>query len=98
MAKYEKPELIVLSSKGQIVIPQRIRQRLDLKPKSQLLAYGYKDAVVLKKVRVSDAVQEMRRIWRIVDRRIEKHGLKMLSEREIAEEIERYRREKGLLK
>ena len=35
MAKYEKPELIVLSSKGQIVIPQTIRQKLDLKPKSQ---------------------------------------------------------------
>ncbi len=98
MAKYEKPELIVLSSKGQVVIPQAIRQKLGLKAKSQLLAYRYKDTVVLKKVRVPDAVQEMQRIWRNVDRRIEKYGLKRLSEREIAQEIERYRREKSLLK
>lgn len=98
MAKYEKPELIVLSSKGQVVIPQAIREKLGLKARSQLLAYGYKDTVVLKKVRVPDAVQEMQRIWRSVDKRIEKYGLKRLSEREIAKEIERYRREKGLLK
>jgi AbrB family looped-hinge helix DNA binding protein len=98
MAKYEKPELIVLSSKGQVVIPQAIRQRLGLKAKSQLLAYRYKDAVVLKKVRMPDAVREMERIWRSVDRRIEKYGLKRLTGREIAQEIERYRREKSLLK
>ena len=98
MANYEKPELIVLSSKGQVVIPQAIRQRLALKPKSQLLAYGYKDAVILKKVYVPDAVREMRRILRNVDKRIAKCGLRRLSEREIIEEIERYRREKGLLR
>jgi len=98
MAKYEKPELIALSSKGQVVIPQAIRQKLGLKAKSQLLAYGYKDTVVLKKVRVPDAVQEIRRIWKRIDSRIESRGLRRLSEREINAEIQRYRREKGLLK
>jgi AbrB family looped-hinge helix DNA binding protein len=98
MARYDKPELIVLSSKGQVVIPQAIRQELGLKPKSQLLAYRYKDAVILKKMYVPDAVDEMKKIWKHVDKRIAKYGLKRLSEREIGEEIERYRREKGLLK
>ena len=98
MAKYEKPELIVLSSKGQVVIPQGIRKKLGLKPKSQLLAYGYKDTVVLKKVRVPDVVQEMQRIWDKIDRRIEEKGLRRLSMREINAEIHRYRREKGLIK
>jgi len=97
MAKYEKPELIVLSSKGQVVIPQAIRQKLGLKAKSQLLAYHYKDTVVLKKVRLPDAVREMQRIWERVDRRVEKYGLRRLSMRDINAEIHRYRREKGIL-
>lgn len=98
MAKYEKPELITVSSKGQVVIPQSIREKLGLMAKSQLLVYGYKDAVILKKVYVQNPVQELRKIWREIDRRVEKYGLRRLSEREIAEEIQRYRREKGLLK
>lgn len=91
MTKHEKPELIVLSSKGQIVIPQAIRQKLGLKAKSQLLAYGYKDSVVLKKVSLPDAVQEMQRIWRSVDRRMRKYGLRRLSEEEINDVVQKFR-------
>ncbi len=98
MKKYEKPELISVSSKGQVVIPQSIREKLSLTPRSQLLAYSYRDAVILKKVYVPNPIQEMRRIWKEIDKRIEKYGLRRLNEREIAEEIQRYRREKGLLK
>lgn len=95
MVKYDRPELIRVSSKGQVVIPQSIRQKLGLNPKSQLLAYSYKDAVILKKVRMLEPVQELRRIWEQIDRRVARYGLRRLGEREIAEEIERYRREKG---
>jgi AbrB family looped-hinge helix DNA binding protein len=98
MAKYDKPELIVLSSKGQVVIPQEIRKKLGLKAKSQLLAFHYRDTVVLKKVRVPEALQEMQRIWENVDRRVEKYGLRRLSMREINAEVHKYRREKGILK
>jgi AbrB family looped-hinge helix DNA binding protein len=97
MPKLEKPELVSVSSKGQVVIPQAIRQKLGLKAKSQLLAYGFDDGVVLKIVHIPNPVRELKRIWRSVDRRVKQHGLRRLDEHEIAEEIERYRRAKGLL-
>ena len=42
-------------------------------------------------------VRELKRIWRDVSRRVKKYGLRRLDEREIAEEIERYRGSKGLI-
>jgi hypothetical protein len=53
---------------------------------------------VLKKVQAPYALQEMQRIRKSVDRRIEKHGLRRLSRREINTEIHRHRREKSMLK
>ncbi len=37
-----------MSSKGQIVIPEEIRDRLGLKPGVQFLVLGEKDVVILK--------------------------------------------------
>jgi AbrB family looped-hinge helix DNA binding protein len=37
-----------MSSKGQVVIPEEIRNRLNLKPGSQFVVIGEKDTVVLK--------------------------------------------------
>ena len=39
-----------MSSKGQIVIPEEIRKRLDLKPGSQFVVVGEKDTVILKTI------------------------------------------------
>lgn len=40
-----------LSSKGQIVIPEEIRQQLGLKSGTQLLVMGDKDVVILKVIK-----------------------------------------------
>lgn len=37
-----------MSSKGQVVIPEEIRKRLDLKSGSQFVVVGEKDTVILK--------------------------------------------------
>jgi len=37
-----------MSSKGQIVIPEEIRDRLGLKPGAQFVVIGEKDVVILK--------------------------------------------------
>ena len=39
-----------MSSKGQIVIPETIREKLGLKPGSQFIVLGDKDIVILKSI------------------------------------------------
>ena len=39
-----------LSSKGQVVIPEEIRERLGLKPGDQFVVVGDKDVVILKAI------------------------------------------------
>ena len=92
MARYEKPDLTVVSAKGQVVIPQSIRERLGIGPKTKLLVYGYQDAVVLKKLEIPDATRELEEIYRKVDARIAKHG--ELTDEEINEVIQEHRRKK----
>ncbi|MEM2989360.1 MAG: AbrB/MazE/SpoVT family DNA-binding domain-containing protein [Candidatus Bathyarchaeia archaeon] len=90
MAGREEPDVVVVSSKGQIVIPQRIRERLGIKPKSKLLAYSYRGAIIMKKLEVPDIEKELRDIYREVNERIDKYG--ELTWEEIQEEIEGHRR------
>lgn len=39
-----------MSSKGQVVIPEKIRKELNLKPGSQFVVVGDRDVVILKAV------------------------------------------------
>lgn len=41
-----------MSSKGQVVIPEDIRKRLNLKPGAQFVVVGEKDVVILKAISV----------------------------------------------
>jgi AbrB family looped-hinge helix DNA binding protein len=43
-----EPATTRLSSKGQVVIPEEIRNRLRLKPGAQFLVLGDRDVVILK--------------------------------------------------
>ncbi len=92
MAKYEKADVTVVSGKGQVVIPQSIRQRLGIKPKTRLLVYGYQDAVIMKKMEIPDVVEDLKALYRRIAPRIAKYG--ELSEEEIGEIIQAHRREK----
>ena len=40
-----------MSSKGQVVIPDDIRKRLNLKPGSKFIVVGDKDVVILKSIK-----------------------------------------------
>jgi len=92
VARVEKPDVTVVSSKGQVVLPQNIRKKLGIGPKTKLLVYGYQDAVVLKKLEIPDVTKELKEIYRKVDVRIAKYG--ELTDEEINEVIQEYRRKK----
>ena len=92
MSKYateEEADITSVSDKGQVVIPIYLRNRLGLKPRSKLLVYGVKDAIVLKKLTLPDMKKEMQSLWKEIDVKIAKQG--EMTEKEIQIEIERYR-------
>ena len=44
-----------MSSKGQVVIPEEVRDRLDLKAGTQFVVVGNRDAVILKAISAPSA-------------------------------------------
>lgn len=46
-----------LSSKGQVVIPEEIRNRLGLKPGAQFVVLGEDDVVILKMIQAPDMAE-----------------------------------------
>ena len=91
MSKYttEEVDITSVSDKGQVVIPMYLRNKLGLEPRSKLLVYSVKDAIVLKKLTLPDMKKEMRSLWKEIDVKIAKYG--EMTEKEIQLEIERYR-------
>ena len=93
MAETEKAELTILSEKGQVVIPAKIRSKMGLKPKTKFLVYECNDSVILRKFEEPDLSKELEAMYKRVDERIAKYG--ELTQDDIEEEIQKYRKEKA---
>ncbi len=78
----EELEVTTMSEKGQVVIPQSIRNELGIKPKTKFLVYGRGDTVIMKKLTLPDLKKEWEDIFKLMD----KKELKM-SDKEIQKEI-----------
>jgi AbrB family looped-hinge helix DNA binding protein len=92
MAQNEKAGLTILSEKGQVVIPAKIRLRMGLKPKTKFLVYECNDSVILKKFEEPDYSKELEAMYKRVDERIAKYG--ELSNDEINQIIYEHRQKK----
>ena len=79
-----------MSSKGQVVIPESIRKRLDLKEGVQFLVIGDADVVILKVV-VPPNLNEFRALIKEARRQAKEAGLK---QSDVTSAIERARRHK----
>jgi len=64
-----------LSSKGQVVIPEEIRQRLGLKEGAQFVVVGDRDVVILKAI-APPAMEEFDDLVRRARRAARKAGMK----------------------
>lgn len=85
---------IKMSSKGQIVIPQDVRNEADAGEGTVFAVIGSKDTIVLKKVETpskEELIKNLERIAKEGQKRAERLGIK---ESDVPELIERLRREK----
>jgi len=87
-----EPEITTMSVKGQVVIPQALREKLKIGPKTKLLVYGEGDTIILKRLYLPDLREEWGKIRQIIEERNRKYG--PLTEEDIKKEVEAYRREK----
>ncbi len=76
-----------MSSKGQIVIPEEIRKRLDLKTGSKFVVLGSNDVVILKAIS-HPSIEEFDELITEARKQAKKIGLKPL---DISEAISRAR-------
>jgi len=79
---------VKVSAKGQIVIPQKIRKYLKIKPRTKFAVYAKNDMIIMKAFEVPNLEKEWSKIFRIAD----KKNLK-ISEKEVNDEIKSYRAE-----
>jgi bifunctional DNA-binding transcriptional regulator/antitoxin component of YhaV-PrlF toxin-antitoxin module len=92
MLALEKAEVVVVSTKGQVVIPQYLRQRMKIGVKTKLLIYPYEDALIMKKLDVNDVEKKLRAIYRRIKSRADRYGA--LDDSEINSIVQRYRHAK----
>ena len=87
-------ETVKMSSKGQIVIPQNIREELHVDEGSMFAVIGSKDSVILKKIETpskEDLIRSLERIAKEGRKRAERLGIK---ESDVQGLIHRIRKQK----
>jgi len=86
-----EPEIAIVGTKGQIVIPQRFRNELQISSKTKLIVYKQGDNIVVTKLKVPPLKAELKDLFSDVDKQT---CGKKVSEKVILKEIQAYRLEK----
>ncbi|MEW6603055.1 MAG: AbrB/MazE/SpoVT family DNA-binding domain-containing protein [Thermoproteota archaeon] len=82
----QETEITTMSEKGQVVIPQKIRKSLKIKPRTKFAVYAKNDMIIMKAFEVPSLEKQWAEIFDIAD----KKNLK-ISEKEVRDEIQSYR-------
>ena len=90
MQEIDEAEIITVSEKGQVVIPQKIRKEMKIKPRSKLLVYGKGNVIIMKPIELPDMKKEWQEIFRIMDGK----NIKPMSPEEVSDIIHKYRKER----
>jgi bifunctional DNA-binding transcriptional regulator/antitoxin component of YhaV-PrlF toxin-antitoxin module len=86
-----EPEIAIVGTKGQIVIPQRLRRELKIISKTKLIVYRKGDKLVLSRLEIPPLREELKDLFSEIDKR---NKGKKVSDEEILKEIQAYRLEK----
>ena len=87
----EEPEIAIVGTKGQIVIPQRLRKELKIISKTKLIVYRKGDKIVVTKLKVPPLREELKDLFSEIDKQ---NKDKKISDKDILKEIQTYRLEK----
>jgi len=87
----EEPEIAIVGTKGQIVIPQRLRKELNIISKTKLIVYRLGDKIVVTKLELPPLREELADLFNEIDKQ---NKGKKISDKEILTEIQTYRLEK----
>ncbi len=85
VARMDEPEIAVVGTKGQIVIPQKIRRELRIDPKTRIAFFTRGNKLVLAKVELPTLEDELKSLFREIDERYK--GKRKPSERQILDAV-----------
>jgi len=88
----EEPEIAIVGTKGQMVIPQRIRKEMGIGTKTKLAVYMRGNKLVVTKLELPQLGEELKGLFREIDERYRRK--RRPTEREILASIQSYRSEK----
>ena len=88
----EEPELATVGTKGQVVIPQKLRRELRIEPKTRLAIFSREGKLVAVKIEAPAAEDGLKDLFREIDGRY--RGKRRPTESEILGEIQAYRVER----
>ena len=86
-------EITKMTSRGQVVIPQDIRQSKDLKEGEKFLVFDTGDSIVLKRVKNLEKAEDMDEFEKTFSSMWKTAKSKKITKKDVAEEIKAYRRE-----
>lgn len=88
-------DIVRMSSKGQVVIPQHIRDELNAREGSVFAVVGSKDSVVLKRIEVpskDDLINDLEKIAKEGRKRAEKLGIREADTSSLVHQVRQVKR------
>lgn len=77
-------ELVKMSPKGQLVVPQDMRKEEGFKPGDRFMPFPIKEGVLFKKIVIPDAKTEFEKLNKSVSERFKRLGI---TEKDVSEAI-----------
>ena len=85
----EEPKITSVETKGQIVISQKLRKELQIKPSTVLAVYRRDDKLVVAKLAIPPLGEELKDLFREIDE--QNKGKRKPKEKRIRKEIKNYK-------